>query len=539
MEKKQELFLLEKAAGGVKGWFGLPYRKAAFWAAFWGGLGCHMYVFCNMLPNHDWQHNFYATQNWLASGRWFLQYACQPTSFAVLPWLLGLLSVFYIALAAVLAVDVLKLHRPVLAGVAGLMMAVFPSVGSTATYLYTMDGYMLSLLLAVLAVWFMEKWPAKMLGCIPGMVCMGLSMGIYQAYGACALLLFCFLLVLKMLREQPKLIEIILYVVRMGLVAAGGFVFYYVMLQLVLKLSGQELGGYQGIDNLGGGLSLSAEGILLLLQMVLNAAYGGWEFLTEELPALGGSGFGGAMVRFLYLCLVVLWVLLAAAKKQWRRWWAIPAQLALMALVPLGVNYVQVISPEVSFHLVMHYSAVLVFVFVLCLLQEAMEEEALARWLRQGASVAVPAAAVALAFAWVVMTNRGYTNMQYQYEESYATLVRLADRMEQCEGYEPGMPLMFSDYDWQPAVEYSAGDLTGLSGMKGMHLFDSLHYRNDFEVLFGLKFSGCSWSEAEPICFTQEYKTMPVWPAQGSVKVIDGVMVVKTTDALDDLGPAV
>ena len=140
MEKKQELFLLEKAAGGVKGWFGLPYRKAAFWAAFWGGLGCHMYVFCYTLPNHDWQHNFYATQNWLASGRWFLQYACQPTSFAVLPWLLGLLSVFYIALAAVLAVDVLKLHRPVLAGVAGLMMAVFPSVGSTATYLYTMDG---------------------------------------------------------------------------------------------------------------------------------------------------------------------------------------------------------------------------------------------------------------------------------------------------------------------------------------------------------------------------------------------------------------
>ena len=85
--KGQPKFLLEQAGRVLWGWLRAPHRWAAFWAALLGGFACHMYVFTNMLPNHDWQHNFYATQNWISSGRWFLQYACEPSSFAILPWL--------------------------------------------------------------------------------------------------------------------------------------------------------------------------------------------------------------------------------------------------------------------------------------------------------------------------------------------------------------------------------------------------------------------------------------------------------------------
>ena len=173
---------------------------------------------------------------------------------------------------------------------------------------------------------------------------------------------------------------------------------------------------------------------MTLVQMVLNAAYHGYKFLTADLPALGGVATAGKLVWLLYGCAALLWCVLAVARRQWKRWWAIPAQLALFCLVPVGVNYVQIISPEVSFHLVMHYAAVLVFVLSLCLTQEVMEEESLWMGLRQAASVVVPVACVVLAFLWAVMTNRGYTNMQYQYEETYADLVRLADRIEQCEG---------------------------------------------------------------------------------------------------------
>lgn len=526
--KGQPRFLLEQAGRVLWGWLRAPHRWAAFWAALLGGFACHMYVFTNMLPNHDWQHNFYATQNWISSGRWFLQYACEPSSFAILPWLTGVLSVVLLAGTAVLTVDVLDLHRPMLAGAAALMMVCFPAVGSTCTYIYTMDGYMLALFLSALAVWCMERWPKKVLGCIPAALCMGFSMGIYQAYGAVMLMLFCFMLVLKMLRRLPPLKEMFLYAVRMAATAAGGFAVYYLMLQVVMRLTGVELGGYQGIDNLGSGLSLSPQGLMTLVQMVLNAAYHGYKFLTADLPALGGVATAGKLVWLLYGCAALLWCVLAVARRQWKRWWAIPAQLALFCLVPVGVNYVQIISPEVSFHLVMHYAAVLVFVLSLCLTQEVMEEESLWMGLRQAASVVVPVACVVLAFLWAVMTNRGYTNMQYQYEETYADLVRLADRIEQCEGYTPDMKLWLSDNEWPVTEDRTLGDLTGLSGMGGMKLFDWLHYRNDFMYLFGLKFEQCSQEEYRAIRETQEFQEMPNWPSTGSVKVINGVMVVKT-----------
>ena len=242
--KGQPKFLLEQAGRVLWGWLRAPHRWAAFWAALLGGFACHMYVFTNMLPNHDWQHNFYATQNWISSGRWFLQYACEPSSFAILPWLTGVLSVVLLAGTAVLTVDVLDLHRPMLAGAAALMMVCFPAVGSTCTYIYTMDGYMLALFLSALAVWCMERWPKKVLGCISAALCMGFSMGIYQAYGAVMLMLFCFMLVLKMLRRLPPLKEMFLYAVRMAATAAGGFAVYYLMLQVVMRLTGVELGGY-------------------------------------------------------------------------------------------------------------------------------------------------------------------------------------------------------------------------------------------------------------------------------------------------------
>ena len=140
----------------------------------------------------------------------------------------------------------------------------------------------------------------------------------------------------------------------------------------------------------------------------------------------------------------------------------------------------------------------------------------------------MPVACVVLAFLWAVMTNRGYSNMQYQYEETYADLVRLADRIEQCEGYTPDMKLWLSDNEWPVAEDRTLGDLTGLSGMGGMKLFDWLHYRNDFMYLFGLKFEQCDQEEYRAIRETQEFQEMPNWPATGSVKVINGVMVVKT-----------
>ena len=511
-------------------WFSAKGRKQAFWGALITGLCCHLYILTNMLPNHDWQHNFDVPQRWPSYGRWALEYACAPSSNAILPWLDGLLALLLIALSAVFVVDLLELDRPVFAALAGGCMAAFPAVASTFTYIYTADGYMIALLLAVLAAWCCLRWRKWFWGCIPAALMMGTSMGIYQSYASVALLLFCMFLVLGLLRNMTPLKELIGNVMRMALTSGLGFTFYYVMMRLALAESGQSLSLYQGIDCLNNDFHLADGGLMHQIHLLINARHYGLKFLTDELPFLGGGTWGAKLVWGMYLLLAVLFIALFIVKKQWKKWYAPLVQRGVLLIFPLGVNYVQVVSPEINYHLLMHYSAVMVFIAVLCFAQLLCDDENTLLLVRRLSNLLPPILCVCLLFHWGVISNVGYTNMQYKYERSYSNMVRLADRMEQCEGYYPGIPVWFNDTEWHGDHGTSVGDQTGMTGMVGVRQFDSLHYRNFMRYLIGLDLNLADYTKVEPILSMPEFIEMPVWPASGSVQVLNGVLVVKTAE---------
>ncbi len=529
LDSNRSPYPLEDLLHRAGNWFQLKGRKQAFWGALIAGLCCHFYMLTNMLPNHDWQHNFYTPQRWPSYGRWALEYACAPSSNAILPWVNGLLSLLYIALAAMFVAELLGLDRPLFAALAGACMAVFPAVASTFTYIYTADGYMLSLLLAVLAVRCCLYWRRWCWGCLPAALLLGTSMGIYQSFGSVTLLLFCMILALALLRNMPSLKQLLADVLRMGLTAAGGFAFYYVMMRWALASSGQRLSLYQGIDCLNNEVQLCLSGLIYQFHLVSNARHFGLDFLSRELPAIGGGVWGTGLVWAMYLLLGLLYLAAFIVKKQWKKWYAPLVHLAVILVFPLGINYVQVISPELNYHLVMHYSAVLVFLAVLCLAQLLCESEEAAVLLRRLANTVPPLVCTALLFYWTVATNVGYTNMQYQYEKSYGSMVRLADRIEQCDGYYPGVPVWFSDAHWPGISQSSVGNQEGFSGMTGIRQFDPLHYRNFMHQLLGVDLSLASYHDIEHILTMPEFEQMPIWPASGSVQMIDGIIIIKTS----------
>ena len=88
--------------------------KMAFAVAFFCGLLIHIYKFTNTLPGHDSLFNVYSSQNMAKSGRWFLAIACGFSSYFDLPWIDGLFSLFWIAVTAVLIVDLFRMENPVL-----------------------------------------------------------------------------------------------------------------------------------------------------------------------------------------------------------------------------------------------------------------------------------------------------------------------------------------------------------------------------------------------------------------------------------------
>lgn len=105
--------------------------KIAFFSAFFLGLLVHMYQFTNYSPNHDGLYNFYGSQNMIGSGRWFLAAACSLSTFFDLPWVIGVVSVTFMALTAAVITEVFGMENPCLIVVCSGLLVSFPAVAET------------------------------------------------------------------------------------------------------------------------------------------------------------------------------------------------------------------------------------------------------------------------------------------------------------------------------------------------------------------------------------------------------------------------
>ena len=140
--------------------------KIAFLSAFVLGILIHLPVMLSDIPNHDGLSSMYFDQNMITSGRWFLSVACGFSSYFTIPWIIGLIGLLWLALAAVALTELLELADPlVIMAVSGLLVS-FPALASTFAYVFTMDGYMMALFLAILAVLFTKK---QKKGCDPAL----------------------------------------------------------------------------------------------------------------------------------------------------------------------------------------------------------------------------------------------------------------------------------------------------------------------------------------------------------------------------------
>lgn len=236
--------------------FGALYRKirrewkTAFLTCFVLGLLIHMPILLSDIPNHDGLDSMYFDQNMITSGRWFLTVACGFSSYFTLPWLIGILGLCFLSCGAAALCELLEVRKTwAVMLVSGLLVS-FPALASTFAYVYTLDGYMLALLLSVLSVLFTKK---RKFGFVPGAFCLAFSMGIYQGYLSFAMILSVYALWMLFAGEEAderpswrdRLSGALRYLY-MGVLGAG---LYFVILQALLRIQGKELDHYQGIDS--------------------------------------------------------------------------------------------------------------------------------------------------------------------------------------------------------------------------------------------------------------------------------------------------
>ncbi|MCD8326676.1 MAG: glucosyltransferase domain-containing protein [Lachnospiraceae bacterium] len=491
--------------------------RAVFLAALIAGLCAHLRIFVSDIPNHDGLSGIHFDQNMITSGRWFLTVACHISTDYTLPWVIGLLSLIYLGLTAVALCRFFGLKHIYSGVVIAALLAVYPSLSSDFAYIFTADGYMLALLLAVLAVYLVERSPG---GFLWGGILLGFSMGIYQAYLAFAMVLAVYGVCRAWFFKRNVKENWLLTLRYVGMGALGAAV-YYGMLQLLLKMQNAELSGYQGIG------SETNQSIASILINVYQ------DFVTHTLRGnimvQKGILLAAAVALFAAALLALGAAFIRAGSH--RNVWSVLCLFAAAAFLPVCFNVMLVISPEVTYHSLMRYQWVLMPVFALALIDRYGEAFP---WKRMACVLpwAGVVSALVVVFSYILTCNVAYFNLEKKFSKTYSYCLRLLDRIEQMEGYTYDMPIamigVVSDETF-PSTDLTVGVTDSLLGTSGDYLvYTAQNYKDFWEYYFGVTVQLVDSDRITEIYESEEYRALDPFPAENCMTIVDGVLYVKT-----------
>ena len=493
-------------------------EKTALFTALIAGYVTHLYAFTNIIPNSDGLSRVYDLQQMTVSGRWFLHYATALNRFTQMPAVIGLLSVLLIALAAAFAVNVLNIRSRTLGGLLGAVMVAFPSMGFTFMYMFTASAYCLAIFMAVLSVWMALRGKG---GFVAGVLLIALTMGTYQVYVTIAIGLSVLAVMRRVLESENGFMDCLLLGLKLMAYIALGAVLYYLVLQVFLKVKNLELLSYLGMDAASSGYPIAQ-----LPNLIVTA----YKQVVKFFFVSGvTNGFATTWFAVLNLCAgglgVVFTVAYLTREKLWGDAWRVITVLGLLVIFPLAINFGQIISPYSEPTPLMKYSHVLVYAIVI-VVADLADRYAPAR-VRSG----MICAWCALLLLFCLNTNNVmYTASAQAHRAAESYFTRLMARVENCEGYEQGMEVLFvgaiPDDQIRSAVEsYSQVDHYSVAIHNLAHLNKHIYYYlNDW---LSIPVEEPNEADVIAVADSEAFAEMTLYPAQGSVQVLDGKVVVK------------
>ena len=137
----------------------------------------------------------------------------------------------------------------------------------------------------------------------------------------------------------------------------------------------------------------------------------------------------------------------------------------------------------------------------------------------------------------MVVDQIAYSNLEKKNEKTYSYCLRLLDRMEQTEGYYPGIPVAMIGVvgeDNFPVTDIT-GKVTGsIIGATGDYLlYTATNYQSFLKNYMGVEINPVSDEEMFRIYYSEEYRALDSFPGRNSMKVVDGILYIKTENVAE------
>lgn len=545
-------------------------RVWVFCSTFLFGFFVHFYMFSNKLINYFEMNNILTPMSiekgdTLAMGRWFLPVVSRLSSVYSMPAVNGAICLICLSLAACMIVDVFGLKRRVLILLCEGVLVSFPGVASYLSYGVNTDVFCVALLLSVLSGWVLHQSACSIKGMAVSALALCFCIGVYQPFMSVTIAMIFCMLYLEVWQKGKGFVSILKQVLRYLLTLAAGFILYYLVLQIVMAVTGISMGDYHGINDM---TSFTLKGI------AKGGVYTYFYFLYY-LFSMEYANFA-LVIAFDALAAVLFLFYTVAGYRRYRKGTrergSLVCQILLVLFLPIGVNASPFLMADRVGNGVdryMMFSMMLLFILLLKLMDamaeagegrreipgtddSAQEESAgqkscgrgkmsrtdyAGQSRRAGYLGLVPQFITIICLTAVIwgnyyMCNQGYYRAEAMTKSTDSLLNRLAYRIESTEGWSPEMPVYLANcetlFNENCDTQISAFDgLTRVDGTEIKPWYNEDAVIKYMQVYLNFPVTQAPAAQKEAILASEEFARMGIYPQEDSMQMIDGVLVVK------------
>ena len=508
---------------GIGGFFDSNFRFS-FITAFILMFLTHGFAFVNVMYSHDSLSFGYAEgrmKSLIRLGKWACHFYAKyfRLSYAA-PFLVGVLSAFFVAVSVSLVTRLFRLNRLEAVATAVIMTTNLALAATYATYIQNGDEYGLALLFACLAVYTREKAPAVWNVLLP-VVFVTLCAGTYAAYVDCAIGLFIFKMIYDIINGKESFFKHIAHgLVDVAVLLAG------TLLDLRLVRFFNDFYGFTvSHDANGPGRleQLSLETLSDWFQPMLNDF---WEYFFKA-SAYNTDAFMN--VNRVFAALIVVATVIAVFKLR-KNVGKMILLLLLLAVLPIALSAIFLLAfGEV--HWLMIYSYELAYILPIVMLGNAGAGGAN----RLGSMQKFLGAIACVCCLLVGYYNFSYANGMYTfkklvYDNTYENMQTIWEDINSFSEYVPEeSTVVIMGYMEDSKIVYdseiSDKYIKCFTGAEGTSATYAGAINNFFSKVLGKPTSLVF--NIEEIEASAEYQQMPIYPQTGYIRWIGDKLVVK------------
>lgn len=476
--------------------------KVPFFSAVVAGFLTHGFAFSNKLPNADELWALFTKGATTTSGRWALELSKYLFPNYSMPWIYGILSLIFLSFSACILIRAFKIESLLMQILAAVLFVSFPSTVGLFSFMFTAVSYSFAIFLTSVSFYYISRY--EKLKAIFGIFVFSLAISIYQANVPFLASLIVILLLSEIINDGFDFLRVLKHCLYYLAVLLFSLIFYYLELKIVCFIWNIPLENAYGLSDVP---------LLTRLRLPYSSYIG--------IFIKGYYGFA----RKPFICICYLFCLLSAffigfncvLKSFASDKKSLFLYIALFAAYPYAVNSLYLIAEPGVIHSLSQYSFSTIFFLFAVFLDKYFDGSIIKGIIKDTCFILT----LFIMISNVYLANQAYLKMYLNYEASCSFFTTLLADIHSTEGYTKESPVVTignpssSFYDIDDYFEL--GDLFGPS--------DDLRtvYTNEWLIKYYLG-SSINLSDIQPDTDTSN---MPSYPDYGSIKNIDGIIVVK------------